>query len=260
MRVNPSFLKCVLFVGFNDNNDQTKFVGTAFFIAKEDGNHHYLVTAKHVIVGIETQSKDKKVLLRVNQKDGTVRIIETNSNDWLFTKSIESIDVAVLPWDSNEISKSDYLLIPQTILIHNKMHHPPNINVGDDVFLTGLFVSHFGTKRNVPVIRMGSIAMMPEEPVSTKFYGEIEAFLVELRSTGGLSGSPVFVRGALPTPDNTFLLGLIHGHWDSKDDGAPDVAVVDTLLKPVNMGMAIVIPSWKILEVVNQNAKLLGIE
>jgi hypothetical protein len=83
---------------------------------------------------------------------------------------------------------------------------------------------------------------------------------VELRSTGGLSGSPVFVRGAIPTPDNTFLLGLIHGHWDSKMDTAPDVAVVDPFFEPLNMGMAIVTPSWKILDVVNQNTKYLGME
>ena len=68
------------------------------------------------------------------------------------------------------------------------------IGVGDEVFLTGLFANHIGQQRNLPIIRVGNIALMPEEPVQHPSLGPIDAYLIEARSIGGLSGSPVFVH------------------------------------------------------------------
>jgi hypothetical protein len=51
-----------------------------------------------------------------------------------------------------------------------------------------------------------------------------------------------------------YLLGLVHGHWDVKAE-AGDVLVddeVSPLEGKINMGMAIVIPFYKITEVLNQ--------
>lgn len=259
MRVHPSYLNCVFFVGFMNKKDEIKFVGTAFLIARENRAHQYLVTANHVIAGIKTNSKDGKVLLRVNGRNNSIETFETHSVDWLASKTDSTIDVSVYPWHLKHHAQIDYMLIPESILIRDGMKPEPDVNIGDDVFLTGLFVSHLGQKRNVPVIRMGTISMMPGEPVSTKCYGDIEAYLVELHSTGGLSGSPVFVRGALPLPENTFMLGLIHGHWDSSKNSAQDINVSDQFGEQINMGMAIVVPSSKILTVVNENAVELGL-
>jgi hypothetical protein len=102
---------------------------------------------------------------------------------------------------------------------------------------------------------------MPEEPVQTA-NGKIEAYLIESRSIGGLSGSPVFVYlGNWRLIDKkwrqasgfTFtLLGLMHGHWDI-DEADIDVSIPDTnKQRSINMGMAIVIPVEKILETIKQ--------
>jgi hypothetical protein len=72
-----------------------------------------------------------------------------------------------------------------------------HIGIGDAVFITGLFSHHPGKARNLRVIRVGNIAAMPDEPVKTQ-RGEMEAYLIEARSLGGLSGSPVFVRPVGP--------------------------------------------------------------
>jgi len=99
--------------------------------------------------------------------------------------------------------------------------------------------------------------MMPKDKLPTGSYGEIEAYLAEGRSIGGLSGSPVFVRNTVNMPVQTakgkltnisglgglHLLGLMHGHWDvpisfaNAEEG-----------EAVNMGVSIVIPAKKILE------------
>jgi len=51
-----------------------------------------------------------------------------------------------------------------------------------------------------------------------------------------------------------YWLGLTHGHWDAEVSDE-DTTVEDTLdREKVNMGIAIVIPVEKILEVINQEA------
>jgi hypothetical protein len=83
-------------------------------------------------------------------------------------------------------------------------------------------------------------------------------YLAEGCSIGGLSGSPVFVShtirlGGTATEHGEHqyisglgrphFLGLMHGHWD-----LPIGAEVDQA-EAVNMGISIVIPAKKILEV-----------
>jgi hypothetical protein len=98
---------------------------------------------------------------------------------------------------------------------------------------------------------MGNIAMMPDEVIPTEL-GDMEAYLVEARSIGGLSGSPAFVRKTVPFGIGSFyLLGLMHGHWDLPAKSKNDLLMNDDLLGKVNMGIAIVVPAKKILEVLN---------
>ena len=83
--------------------------------------------------------------------------------------------------------------------------------------------------------------------------GNVEAYLVEARSIGGLSGSPAFVRKTVPVGIGEFyLLGLMHGHWDIPTKNKSDLLMADDLFGKVNMGIAIVVPAKKIREVLNQ--------
>jgi hypothetical protein len=50
-----------------------------------------------------------------------------------------------------------------------------------------------GRHQNVPIVRVGNFASYPAEQIQTGF-GRMDAFLIEARSIGGLSGSPVFVH------------------------------------------------------------------
>ena len=98
--------------------------------------------------------------------------------------------------------------------------------------------------------------MMPDEPIYVKIVeGEIEgnslAFLIEARSTGGLSGSPVFVF----KDTSIYLLGLMHGHWDLKVGSIVDTLEIDAVnqqAERVNMGIANVVPAQFIRETLEQ--------
>jgi hypothetical protein len=137
------------------------------------------------------------------------------------------------------------------------------IGIGNEVAFAGLFVNHHGKKRNEPIVRFGTISAMPAEPVATKV-GDIEAYLIESRSVGGLSGSPVFVdvgmfKGANqdgPRQYRTagpgmYLIGVMHGHWRAPLE---DVKVDDGIsTEYVNMGIAVVTPIDELLSLFDES-------
>ena len=143
------------------------------------------------------------------------------------------------------------------------------IGIGDEIYVTGLFRFVTGKDSNQVVTRMGSLSMIPSERVpSMKWHKDgIEGYLVESRSIGGLSGSPVFVQRSIevqPTEHTgrkplaagaMFWLGLVHGHWDVKENQV-DGFSSDAWSKgreQINTGMAIVVPFDKIMEVIKQD-------
>jgi len=266
MQIPDEIRKCVVFLKFRDNKIGERFAGTAFFVAVrgEYMAFTYLVTAKHVIDGIERESKDEKVLIRMNDKQGNVRQIECNIRDWIGHPEDISIDIKVFAWLPP--SDCDWNAIPTSMIATNEIIKQDSIGIGNDLFITGLFVGHYGKKRNTPIIRVGNIASMPEEMIETKEFGNIDAYLIEARSIGGLSGSPVFVfldnkrtrRVIFSDSDKTgfsgrvfYLLGIIHGHWDRKENEIDDAAQ-DINGGKINTGVAIVVPATKLAEVINQ--------
>jgi hypothetical protein len=265
MQIPDEVRKCVVFICYKTANE-TKLAGTAFFVGVPiEGtklNFMYLVTAKHIIDAIQTKSADKKVYLRMNLINGGAEFISTSIDRWVFHPQESNVDVATLNWAPSG-EKFDYLALPIKYALTEDVIKKENIGVGDDVFLVGLFANHFGSKRNLPIVRVGNIASMPEEKVRTD-YGDIDAYLVETRSIGGLSGSPVFVYvGEMRRIGETtqfrkkgvplfYLLGLMHGHFDLSKLGV-DNLIEDSLTNlRINMGIGIVVPTWKVLEVMNQ--------
>ena len=94
------------------------------------------------------------------------------------------------------------------------------IQVGSEVFVAGLFTLHKGTKKYQPIVRTGIMSTLMDQLVDPNSGLEYDAYLIELQSIGGLSGSPVFVlsqRAYVATEDQNYirLLGVIRGHFDS---------------------------------------------
>lgn len=270
MLIPDAIRKCVIFIYANFGNG-LRPVGTAFLLATPvRGQEAWwvdLVTAKHVLHAIRDRSLDEKVVLRFNLKDGTHRFIETSLDRWQLHPD-DTVDVAVTP--CVVVNEFDVNYVPDEIAATKAVVDKYRIGIGDEVFITGLFSSHIGQNKNIPILRVGNIAATPEEPVSTEM-GKMEAYLIEARSIGGLSGSPVFVyldpirhggppgthlRGSGgPMGGMFFLLGLVHGHYDVPP--AADTSSTDGLSEEkINMGIAIVTPVSKILETINQEERI----
>lgn len=256
MRIGDDALKCVVFVGLEID----VWVGTGFLVSRESDkfsgkNFIYLVTARHVIAKIG----NRDFIIRINTKDGKSSVFHVSSEiKWFFhPKEDKSSDVAVYPLviDKAAFSELDYAAISTKIFVSDASMESDNIGVGDDIFMAGLFGRHSGNEKNLPIVRMGNIAMIPSEPIKTHDFGDMEAYLIESHSIGGLSGSPVFVLKQHEIGRwRSHLLGLVHGHWRIDSEKIIDSSIEDSKeFNKMNVGITAVVPAKKILETIEQD-------
>jgi len=275
--IPADIIKCVAYMGYRDESGLEGYAGTCFFVtvpfAIQEGEtwgFNYMVTARHVLEGI--RAKKGAVLVRVNMADaGAAAFIEVTSK-WTVPDD-DTIDLAVTDLPA-PVGTIDHLSLPlATFLTDDEVAGGAvHVNIGGDIFMTGLFFQQKGKSRNVPIVRLGTIAALREEPKRAQVhpkshrrpYAYIDAYLVETRSQGGLSGSPVFV--AMPRDPSVrplimpragiasrierrpmYLLGMMQGHYEPK---LPAIEV-DGMGVSVNVGIGTVVPSQQILDLLN---------
>jgi hypothetical protein len=254
--------KCVCFVGYKIASGEVRLGGTAFWFSRliegTDRRFMYLVTARHVIDHIGGMGI-AQVLLRLNMKSGSAVWAQSEVSDW-YVHSEPSVDVAVMR--AVIPPEVDHVSIGLEMAVTKELISAEQIGIGDEVFVTGLFKHHYGETNNIPIVRVGNIAAMPGEKVKTE-QGAIEAYLIEARSIGGLSGSPVFVNlgmvrhGKFSSTGKPifYWMGLVHGHFDVKE-GKVDLAdetIDDGVSRSsVNTGIAVVDPVDKVVETISQ--------
>jgi len=272
VRIPDRLLKCVGFVSRyepdQEGGSRLQFGGTAFVVGVlMDGKVGlaHLVTAKHVVDAIAPG----EAVITMNAKDGISLSLRTGTQKWFFHPTEpDTVDVAVMPFGSPRFQEYDVEWIPEEIFATDKRIADYEIGLGDELIIVGLFTRFFGRTILTPIVRTGNIAMMPKDKVrGSSAFGEMEAYLAEGRSIGGLSGSPVFVRNTVKMPAVTaerkavaisglggaHLLGLVHGHWDVP----PTFSNMEQEEK-VNMGVSIIVPAKKILETLH-NPELVAI-
>jgi hypothetical protein len=261
MRVRDNLKQCVCFLCVQKQKhgrNIMEYGGTAFVVGvksevKPDSSYIYVVTAKHCV---EAAKNSGDLFLRLNTLEGGVELIKIQS-EWIYAEN-EAIDVAVLA-DTVPLDRFEYIPVPEAMFATDEIIQKNQIGIGDNLIVTGLFTQHYGSQRNLPIIRTGIIASMPDEPLQDPNTGlEYEGYLAEVRLIGGLSGSPVFVvldpgrliKGSLPFHHQTFLLGLIRGHWDYRKTSA-SIDFGNNELEAVNMGMAIVTPARELVAILS---------
>lgn len=242
------------------------FIGTGFLIgrpSKQSGfNFTYLVTARHVLDDARAEGYTT-FYVRLNTLDGGSQTVELSS-EWTYPAN-PAIDVAALLFNPNP-SIFQCLAFPADACATKVGLKTRRIGVGDELFMLGLFNQRWGHQRNIPIVRSGIIASMPTEPFMDE-EGEnlYNAYLVEIRSINGLSGSPVFAYLDVwrTMPANTrfinvqktkweiYLIGLLRGHWDLKKQDAIFDSSINSEIDRLNTGIAQVTPAEDILALIN---------
>lgn len=227
--------------------------GTAFLVEVSAAGEvaTFVVTNIHVAAG-GCHS------LRLSRRDSGIQVLDVS--DWMFHP--DGDDVAVARIDLPE-DRAEFPLLWTDIAASRPRLDELNAGVGDEVLMIGRFIAHDGRVRNAPLARFGNIAMMPGEPVMDGRGMKVEAFLVEMRSLSGFSGSPVFVymgpgtyRGdgrMMPFYTETIgLIGIDTGHK------VVEVAILDSegqeteFTAAQNSGVAVVAPIWKVGETLSE--------
>jgi hypothetical protein len=248
---------------------------TGFFVdwIEDEISLTHLVTAEHVIAGLVRTKND--IFVRVNLVDDGVAEFRIDATEFRFhpDNAQEAADVAVMPFRANSLRYDNGNVVeidPVSIALNRKEggllpqedFKKRHMGRGGQVSIIGLFRSHFGQNRNVPIVRVGSISMLPDEPVFTRA-GFLKAYLVEAHSIGGLSGSPVLAHAdqgfelanALSkravSLQTTALLGMVHGHFDVQNLNEDVVSDDDRLRDGIHTGVGIVIPVERIVETIN---------
>lgn len=260
MQIPPNILKCVVYLGCMRNGKVVPS-GTGFLVSLKLDNENlafYLVTAKHVVKQIEHHAEDRKVWVRINFKTTGAEWVATTP--WLFHPGDALVDVAVSFLTFN-LFEVDHLVIHPDAFLSDDLLVRFKVGPGDDLFMVGLFANHYGSKKNLPIVRVGTIAALPEDKVSTQD-GDMDVILIESRSIGGLSGSPVFLhlsgsrtlngKVVFQNGSTVRLLGLVHGHFEKMAKRDDYVSVDSFKDETFNMGIAMVVPMGRILEVLNQ--------
>jgi hypothetical protein len=267
MLVPDSLRNCVLFIGIKEGDEfHPRATGFAVIVKEFDFEWGYLVTAEHVVSGLI--SKGHEIYVRYNREEGgTVVSGPIPSDVWYYHPDADSdpTDVAVAPLKARSDELIAHLEISDasSIVCTPEIIERHGIGPGEDVTIIGLFRTHYGQGKMIPVVRTGHIAAMREEPILTKYCGYVDAYLVEAQSIAGLSGSPVFVQMApwrivgseIRRIDSKqfYLLGLMHGHFDVANLNEDVVTDADgQSLGSINAGLGVVIPAEKIVEAIFQ--------
>jgi hypothetical protein len=230
--------------------------GTGFLVEVEgDPPFIYAVTNAHVV-----KEPGYASVIRINTKQGKTDTLSIDPAAWVSHPDGDDIAVTLV---GLQPAVHRYSPISAAMCLRNWSEDSDIFGPGNETFFLGRFVTHEGRERNLPTIRFGNIAMMPWERVRTQRGIDQEAFLVESRSLSGYSGSPVFV-----TPYGFFsdkadglawtfymgmtmwLLGIDCGHLPDRLPVLESTGerVSDGYFVKGNSGMMVVVPSWKLLE------------
>jgi hypothetical protein len=278
-RIPDEMLDCVVYLYPSEAaaEDGKQMGGSGFIIGipipyVQPANFHLLcvVTNKHVV-------DNGSMVVRINTLAGSIDIVALDNAEWFFHP--DGDDIAICPIGLNNKFHKCKFLHPNSFL-RKEIIEMFDIGPGDDVFIVGRFINREGKQKNIPSVRFGNIAQMPGEPIVSDEGFKQESFLVEAKSISGFSGSPVFVQ-LIPEPPSVpeyppnlkylqpepptkrpqfnfkagpWLMGIDFCHILSKDR-----IYSDATSKPLNQdwhirsntGMMGVIPTWKMMEVVD---------
>jgi hypothetical protein len=267
--IPPDLKKVITFIFLQDGQGKpnSKPSGTGFFVATKNdektGEYGYLVTAKHVLRD-EKNNYVPRIYLRVNKHNGStdfavIDLVYSGDKQNIFFHSDPTVDIAVIP--GNPPSVVDFRVLPEDALSTKESFQEFRIEEGTDVFFTGLFLAHYGTNQNVPIIRFGKVAMITDEKVfwsdsPDKPAEPTDLYLLETQSYGGNSGSPVYFYLGMDRARDSIILGnpviklagIMRGSYNNLDP----IQFLPTTAKPTsihNLGIAAVTPSYLLHEI-----------
>lgn len=247
-------------------------LGTGFLVSYPDVrggpefSFFYLVTAKHVL-----RDSDGKLLrsvrVRANLKSSEgdsqiefandIPVSDANGNLLWYHGTNEADEAVAIDFLLNK-ELFDFKVIPTSIFVDEATLESSDVEEGDTIYFIGLLAQFSGSKKNYPVVRRGTLAMMTDEDVPTPA-GPQKVFIAELQSWPGNSGSPVFLslgglrHGGMMLGENFRFLGILLGDFVNKIQativGGPQITLGGE--DAANVGISLIVPATRLKEILD---------
>jgi hypothetical protein len=181
LRVHDGILQTVVFIGLAGTVPFMP-IGTGFITLKmadesSDLGWQTIVTARHVIDKIPGD----QVYIRLNNKQGEAEVISVPKARW-WNHPDGRVDVSVCPTKLPKDQFGIVHLFLDKLILDDESMAQYSVGIGDDVYFPGMFVPRLGERKNIPILRSGTITAIAGEKIRTQ-YGYHQAHLIEARST-----------------------------------------------------------------------------
>jgi hypothetical protein len=263
MQIDLRTRKSVAFLYEGTEAETRRPVGTAFFVSIDEtaGRMIYAVTSAHIVDGARRASMELFLRLR---GDGGPFDLPVAGAHWFVHPSadvaamrlVDQVEPAHRTIYFGELADADFI-------------RDKDVDVGVGVFFIGLFATSRKGALALPVTRFGQISLMRDEKLPVDrgdgVIDMVDAYLVEMRSWSGSSGSPAFVHFGMGhgrsyqrtnDPENLGgflpgfgrLLGLVSAHFNIPASIGEGLGVdfgggIEELTVASNTGMAVVTPA-----------------
>jgi len=169
----------------------------------KDGAFTYLVTNRHVAEAIFLGADGHPTRHRILTMNATVNLKESVNGSrarsiplppagtqWVFPED-NAIDLAIIsiPLDP---TYDVVELTPENFLTPD-LWQKDRVGPGDKVLTIGYFLHYSGAHQFQPIIREGSLAMVPDDKMSVPIGGSAKVYLADIHIIPGNSGSPLFL-------------------------------------------------------------------
>ena len=217
--ISPDVLNCVfyLYKTVEDAKRGEKAGGTGFFFSIElgdvPGHYYYAVTNWHNIFDGEGAP-----IVRVNTKDGEPDIFELDHLDWAYKPRWHDLAIADITLD---LEKHNVAFVSSKLIASQADLTDWGVGLGSEIYMVGRFMDHDGEATNVPAVRFGNIAVLPQPVKQPTDATDLPSYILDLHSRSGFSGSPVFVfhgqtkirKGVLTSLNSHQWTRLLGVHW-----------------------------------------------
>ncbi len=250
-------------------------MGTCFFVKTTNSlglQFDYIVTAKHVLDDINKAGGPAFVRFNKGRfgqlNKGTVDIPIPRTG-WLM-HSDQSVDLAVLSTGASVNEIVDLTIFPRETppledqasdedyhqfanlglekLTHRELVGWPPLE-GEQIMFIAITTQFKGVRGNLPTLRMGHLALVTDELIDG-WYGPSQYRVIEAQVYPGNSGAPCWVElvDATTGKSTWYVLGVVVFSYPALEELNK---MRDTEDRYYNLGLTLVVPIEKVVEIVN---------
>jgi hypothetical protein len=234
---------------YQERNGRFEPIGTGFnlLVIQSEMTFWYMVTCRHVVKPL--LDTNELVYTRLNRSDRRAVAFEPLRGDWHFHPD-PAVDLAVLGRPPGRGRLEVTAISVDALLTRQRsMATGYALSEGDEVFFSGLFESHMGEKRNMPILRFGHVSMVTDELIQGE-YGMARYYLLEIQAYPFNSGSPVFVIHPTNSMQMEFsVAGVIAGFFPERQ--LPRIDETGRTIIFSHLGISSAVPADSVQEILN---------